>query len=75
VNVPFPHSSSFLSVLAMLQDKGSARIASQVLAALAHLAPDIVLVGGWVLKGRPEGQHRRRLGRLLQSCTLHQQLR
>lgn len=32
----------------MLQDKGSARIASQVLAALAHLAPDIVLVGGWV---------------------------
>ena len=27
-----------------LQDKGSARVASQVLSALAHLAPDLVLV-------------------------------
>ncbi len=26
------------------QDKGSARVASQVLSALAHLAPDLVLV-------------------------------
>ena len=41
---PTKHPSVPGTVAAAVQDKGSARVASQVLAALAHLAPDLVLV-------------------------------